>query len=105
MVYQNTGKARNKIITITKGDASQNYSITNSFMDPNNTGTRYSALADSEFARLTDAEYQDRLDAFCRYVYSLNDGLQSDCPNLKTGAEFYSLSCPVGGSNVLPEML
>ena len=95
MAYQNTGYARNKTLTVSKGDYEQSYDITGSFVDPANSET-YQALTNSAFQRLTEAEYQIRLQAFVRHVYSLEDGLQADCPNLTQGSvEYNPTMCPV----------
>ena len=95
MAYQNTGYARNKTITVTKGEYEQSYNITDSFTDPSNAA-EYEALTNQAFQRLTEAEYQIRLQAFIRYVYSLEDGLQTDCPDLTRGSvEYNPTMCPV----------
>lgn len=98
MAYHNTGYARRKILTVTKGDYNQEYNICAGF-----TGTsgatdpvQYPALSDDAFARLTDAEYNARLAAFCNYVYGQEDGLQADCPDLTQGSVVYDpVSCPL----------
>lgn len=95
MAYQNTGYARNKTLTVTKGDYSQDYDITERFTDPSNA-TDYDTLTNQAFQRLTEAEYNIRLQAFIRYVYSLEDGLQIDCPDLTLGSvEYNPTMCPV----------
>lgn len=95
MAYQNTGYARNTTLTVTKGDYSQSYNITEVFTDPT-TSTSYGSLSLQEFQRLTEAEYQIRLQAFIRHVFSLEDGLENDCPNLAQGSVVYDPdSCPV----------
>ena len=75
MAYQNTGYARNKTLTVTKGEYEQSYTITDGFTDPSNS-EEYEALTNQAFQRLNETEYQIRLQAFIRYVYSLEDGLQ-----------------------------
>lgn len=93
MAYYNTGYARRKILTITKGDYNQQYNICSGFIDG---GKTYPSLSDDEFARLTDAEYNDRLAAFCNYVYGQENGLQADCPDLTQGSIVYDpVSCPL----------
>ncbi len=95
MAYQNTGYARNKTLTVTKGDYSQDYDITDRFTDPSND-TVYDSLDGQAFQRLHEAEYQIRLQAFIRYVYSQEDGLQADCPDLTLGSvDWNPTMCPV----------
>jgi hypothetical protein len=95
MAYQNTGYARNKTLTITKGIYEQSYTITDGFIDPSNSA-EHEALTHQDFQRLTEEDYQIRLQAFIRYVYSLENGLQTDCPNLTSGSVVYdTVSCPV----------
>lgn len=98
MSYQNTGYARNKILTVTKGDYSQSYNICDAFAAPG--GKAYSQLSNSEFAKLSSAEYEQRRTDFIAYVYSMEDGLQSDCPNLVNGSVVYDpVSCPITNPN------
>ena len=95
MAYQNTGYARNKTLTVTKGQYEQSYNITDSFTDPTNS-EEYEALTDQAFQRLNEEDYQIRLQAFIRYVYSLENGLQADCPDLTQGSvEYNPTMCPV----------
>ena len=95
MAYHNTGYARRKILTVAKGDYKQQYNICSGFTDPSNSD-EFSALSDEAFARLTDAEYEARRAAFIRYVYDLEDGLQTDCPDLTQGSIVYDpVSCPL----------
>ena len=95
MAYQNTGYARNTVLTVMKGDYSQDYDITERFTDPSNA-TDYDTLTIQAFQRLTEAEYNIRLQAFIRYVYSLEDGLQTDCPDLTRGSvEYNPTMCPI----------
>lgn len=94
MSYQNTGYARNKTLTVTKGDYTQDYNICDAFTAPG--GKAYGQLSNSAFARLSAAEYGRRRTDFIAYVYSLEDGLQSDCPNLADGSVVYDpVSCPI----------
>jgi hypothetical protein len=95
MAYQNTGYARNTTLTVTKGDYSQSYDITEAFADPAD-GTAYDALQPDGFKRLPEAEYQARLAAFCRRVYAEEEGLEADCPDLTRGSvEWNPTMCPV----------
>ncbi len=95
MAYQNTGYARNTTLTVTKGDYTSDYSILAAFTDPSNAA-EYEAITTQAFKRLTEEEYQIRLQAFIRYVYSLEDGLQTDCPDLTLGSvEYNPLMCPL----------
>jgi hypothetical protein len=94
MSYQNTGYARNKTLIVTKGDYTQSYNICAAFTAPG--GKAYNQLSDSDFARLRTGEYEQRRSDFIAYVYSLEDGLQNDCPNLATGSVVYDpVSCPI----------
>lgn len=93
MAYHNTGYARRKKLTVTKGDYSHEYNICTGFTYNNKV---YPSLSDEEFARLTDGEYQARLTDFCNYVYGEEDGLQTDCPDLTVGSVVYDpVSCPL----------
>lgn len=96
MAYQNTGFARNTTLTITKGDTTlPPYSILAAFTDPSNSA-EFEALTTQDFQRLTEAEYQLRLQAFIRHVYFDVDGLQDDCPDLTRGSVIYDPDhCPV----------
>jgi hypothetical protein len=94
MSYQNTGYTRKKVLTVTKGDHTANYDITVSFTPPG--GKTYGELTTAEFGQLTDTQYQTRLAAFCQYVYSLEDGLQADCPDLTLGSTGHNTNlCPL----------
>ena len=93
MAYQNTGYARRKILTVTKGDYSQEYNFCTGFTY---NGKAYPSLSDEEFARLNEGEYQARLADFCNYVYGEEDGLEADCPDLTQGSVVYDpVSCPL----------
>lgn len=83
MAYINTGYARNKTLTVTKGSYSQTYDITAGFMS---NSTTYPSLSDSGFAQLTEEEYKQRLADFIDYVYSQENGLSSNCPNMDEGS-------------------
>lgn len=94
MGYELNGIARYKTLTVTKGNYSQPYNICNEFVY--NQG-RYEQLSDTDFARLSDEVYEDRLEAFCGWVYSQEVGLQSDCPDLTLGSTADDISaCQVG---------
>lgn len=94
MAFQNTGYARNKTLTVTKGDYSHSYNITDGFTAP--IGGSYRAISNEAFARLTDGEYEQRRSDFIAYVCMLEEGLQSDCPDLTTGSVVYDpVSCPI----------
>ena len=95
MAYVNTGYARNKTLTITKGNYSHDYDLCAGF---NAVGkpTVYPSLSDEGFARLSDADYQARLADFIEYVCSLESGLATDCPNMDIGSVIYDTdSCPL----------
>lgn len=95
MAYQNTGYARNTTLTVTKGDYSQTYNILTAFTDPADE-TEYAALDPDDFKRLSDPDYELRLQAFCRYVYGEEQGLEADCPDLTRGSVEYDPDhCPV----------
>lgn len=96
MAYHNTGYARNTVLTVTKGDNPPlNFNITGSFTDPSNA-SEYEALTTQAFQRLTEEEYQIRLQAFIRHVYAEVEGLQTDCPDLTLGSVDYNpLMCPL----------
>ncbi len=98
--YINTGYARNKKLTVTKGSYSQTYDLCAAFEA---NGNSYPAITDNEFALLPEEAWKIRLDDFCQYVYSLEPGLENDIPNLKDGsAEYDTVLCPIkiaGGSD------
>lgn len=93
MAYENTGYARKKTITITKGSAVNTYRITASFSHNN---TLYPSLTDDEFAKLSNSDYETRRTAFVNHLYSLHDGLEADCPDLTVGSVQYNTQlCPL----------
>ena len=95
MAYQNTGYARNKTLTVSKGDYSHSYDLCAGFYAPGQDKP-YLSLSDEGFAQLTDEQYQERLADFIRYVYSLEEGLEADCPDLTRGSVVYDpVSCPL----------
>lgn len=93
MSYKNTGYARNKSLTVTKGSYSHTYDITYGFT---HAGKTYQSLSDQGFAQLAQDEYEKRLQDFVDYVYSLEQGLSTDCPDLIQDAQEYNTTlCPV----------
>lgn len=98
MAYINTGYARNTSLTVTKGSYSQSYDIRAGFTYG---GTTYPSLSNDGFAQLSDGDYERRRADFISYVYSLEPGLQTDCPDLTQGSvEYDTVLCPltqVGG--------
>ena len=93
MAYENTGYARKKTITITKGSAVNTYQITAQFSYNN---TLYPALTDDEFAKMSNSDYETRRTAFVNYLYGLHSGLQTDCPDLTINSvEHNTISCPL----------
>lgn len=93
MAYSNTGYARCKTLVITKGDMSKPFSITAKFRY---STTEYPELTDEQFARLSDTEYNKRRSAFISYMYSMHEGLQTDCPDLTLGSLIYNVTlCPI----------
>ena len=97
MAYNYNGYARKKILTVRKGDNTPtSYNICASFTDPRTGGITYGALSNDAFARLSDSDYQLRREAFIAYVYSLEEGLDADCPDLESGSVVYdAVSCPL----------
>lgn len=94
MAYHHTGYARKKLLTISKGDYTQEYNICAAFTAPG--GTAYTALSNDSFARLSDAEYEQRRDDFIAYVYSQETGLAADCPDMTEGSVVYdTVACPL----------
>ena len=101
MAYINTGYARNKTLTVTKGTYSQRYDICTGFTW---SGRTYASLSDEGFAQLSDADYEQRRAAFIAYVYSLEDGLQTDCPDLTQGSvEYDTVLCPLPNQGSLSQ--
>lgn len=96
MAYNYTGYARKKLLTVTKGDYSHTYNICTGFTSTNGNSRIYASLSNDEFARLSDAEYEQRLNDFLAYVCSLEPGLQADCPELAEGSVVYDVTaCPL----------
>ncbi len=93
MAYINTGYARNASLTVTKGSYSQSYDIRTGFTYD---GTTYASLSNDGFAQLSDEDYELRRAAFISYVYSLEPGLQTDCPDMTQGSvEYDTVLCPL----------
>lgn len=100
----NNGDYRNKRITITlkdsEGNTLQGYpcnqDITNAF---EYDGKNYDALSDNEFAELSDAAYQTRLQDFLAYLEETFEGLDTDGYVYEPGEEPYgtdTVLCPIG---------
>ena len=105
MAYLTNGFARNRKLTVSKGNDSHDFYITDGFTDPSNA-TDYAALTTSEFQRLPEAEYQIRLQAFIRHVYAQPglEGLQTDCPDLTQGSVVWNPTmCPVAAQEQTEE--
>lgn len=104
MAYVYTGESRKKILSVNKTDAQGNavsgypkqYNICSSFVDPN-TSQSYAAISDTDYARLTITQFNQRLNAFLNKVRAENVGIETDIPNLDAGAyTAVSPSCVVG---------
>ena len=94
MAYVNTGDARNKTLTVTKGNYSQDYDLCAGFTAPDSTV--YPSLSDEGFSRLSRSDYERRLQAFIEYVCSIEDGLATDCPDMTVGSVIYDpIACPL----------
>lgn len=94
MPYHTTGYARHTTLTVTKGTYSQTYDIRDAFPG-------YAQIDDTEFARLTEGEYTQRLHDFADYVYSQEEGLQTDCPDLTQGSvEWNPTRCPLSATGI-----
>ena len=53
---------------------------------------------------MSDGEYEGRLGDFLKYVCSLEDGLETDCPNMDIGSVTYDTDqCPLPGSVIKEE--
>lgn len=93
MSYVNTGWARRKTLTVTKGTYTKSYLITSGFIY---AGTTYQSITINAFAKLSESEYDTRLRAFISYVYLQEAGLQTDCPDMTIGSTHYNTSlCPL----------
>lgn len=96
MAYINTGYARNASLTVTRGSYSQSYDIRAGFTYG---GTTYPSLSNDGFAQLSDGDYERRRADFIAYVYSLEPGLQTDCPDLTQGSvEYDTVLCPLSSA-------
>lgn len=93
MAYENTGYARKKTITITKGSTVNTYQITEKF---SYNSKLYPALTDDAFAKLSNSDYETRRKEFINYLYGLHSGLQTDCPDLTINSvELNTIYCPL----------
>lgn len=100
MAYVNTGYARNKTLTVTKGSYTHDYDLCAGFVYD---GRTFPSISDDGLAQFSDAGYQTRLSAFIGYVYSLEPGLETDCPNIDVGGVIYdTVSCPLPGTGTEP---
>lgn len=98
MAYINNGYARNTVLTVTKGDYSKDYNLLNDFVVPG--GNAYQKINAEAFSLLDDNEYEHRRDDFILYVYSLEEGLESDCPDMTEGSvEYNTMVCPLTGNS------
>lgn len=96
MAYINTGYARYKLLTVSRGSYSQTYDLCAGFTYD---GTTYASLSNDGFAQLSDADYERRRTDFISYVYSLEAGLQTDCPDMTQGSvEYDTVLCPLSNS-------
>lgn len=96
MAYHTTGYARQTILTVTKGAYTHDYDIRDAI-----PGTDQAQIDDTEFARLTDGQYEKRRQDFIDYVYSQEEGLQTDCPDLTPGSvEWNPTQCPLSATGI-----
>jgi len=94
-IYSNNGYARMKTLTISRGEDSSIYSFVSQFVY---NSTTYPSLTDEQLQKMDRTSYIDRLRSFVNYIYSINEGLQSDCPYMAQGAEIYNTDwCPITG--------
>lgn len=94
MAYVNTGDARNKTLTVTKGTYSHDYDLCAGFTAPDSRV--YPSLSDDGFGQLSLSDYETRLRAFIEYVCSIETGLATDCPDMTIGSVIYDpVSCPL----------
>ena len=97
MAYTNNGYARNTVLTITKGDYSQDYNLLDNFETPG--GNIYDKITAEDFSQLTDEKYEQRRDDFILYVYAQEKGLEDDCPDMTAGSvEYDTIVCPLTGN-------
>mgnify|MGYP007101848429 CR=1 FL=1 len=95
MARQNTGYARMKVLTVTKGDYTQSYDITQPWTDPTSNNYPMSVTADT-IADLDDGDYEELRDRFIAYVCSMEPGLSTDCPDLTEGSVVWDpQTCPI----------
>lgn len=93
MAYVNNGWTRKKKLTLTKGTYTRTYVFTNKFV---HAGKTYQQISDTVFQQMPEADYEIRRAAFIAYVYSLEAGLESDCPDMTIGStESNPFMCPI----------
>ena len=93
MAQQNTGYARMKTLTVTKGDYTHSYNVTDAFVV--NNVNNYS-MTDAEFGLLSDEDYTIRMNLFLSYVFSQEQGLEGDCPDIRNGSLVWDpTTCPL----------
>ena len=95
-----------KTLTVTKGSYSHSYDLCAGFTPPG-AERALPSISDDGFAQLTDGAYEIRRSQFISYVYSLEDGLQNDCPDMTAGSvEYNTVLCPLsakGDGGATPE--
>ena len=104
MAYVNNGSSRN--MTMIVGRAQDGietvgypkiYSILAAFTAPE-TSTLFPFLTETQYQRLSQPEFQTRLDAFEKYVKTQEDGIAAGVPDLTAGAyNPVSLKCSLAG--------
>lgn len=93
MSYVNNGYSRRRHLTITKGSYSNQYDFTSAFTL---NGVDYERISITDLKYMPEGNYQTRLQAFVRYVYSQESGLESDCPDISIGSSVYNTTlCPL----------
>lgn len=93
MAYKYSGYARCKCLQLLRGNAGKPFYITDEFTFDNEV---YPRLTDEEFARMSDIDYSKRLNAFVKFVYSKNVGLEDECPDLTLGSIVKDVTlCPI----------
>ena len=94
MAYINNGYARNTVLTVAKGDYSQDYNLLDAFEVPG--GNTYDKITAEDFSLITDEKYEQRRDDFILYVYAQEKGLEDDCPDMTIGSvEYDTIVCPL----------
>lgn len=93
MSYVNNGYTRRRYLTITKGSYTKQYDFLSPFVD---NGTNYNSISITSLRYMNETDYRNRLQAFVRYVYSQESGLQADCPDISIGSSVYNTTlCPL----------